>query len=79
MFVVQNASLNMHYSPSLGNLVSDWLRAKRALPWMRKKVLERKIKMDDGVDISFASKGTDIFTDLWEAQPRLWDPEGYCS
>ena len=35
--------------------------------------------MDDGVDISFASKGTDIFTDLWEAQPRLWDPEGYCS
>ena len=25
------------YSPSSANIVSDWLRAKRALLWMRKK------------------------------------------
>ena len=35
---------------------------------------EIKIKMDDGVDTSFASVGTDTFFDLWEAQPCLWDP-----
>ena len=39
MFGVQKASLNMflEYSPSSVNLASDWLRAKRALLWMRKK------------------------------------------
>ena len=31
--------------------------------------------MDDGVDASLASEGTDLFVDLWEAQPCLWDPE----
>ena len=36
---------------------------------------EIKIKMDDGVDISLTSDGTDLFVDLWEAQPCLWDPE----
>ena len=36
---------------------------------------EIKIKMDDSVDISLASKGTDLFADLWKAQPGLWDPE----
>ena len=36
---------------------------------------EIKIKMDDGVDISLASEGIDLFVDLWEAQPCLWDPE----
>ena len=41
-----------------------WLRAKRALLWMRKKGLEIKIKMDDGADISLASEGTDPFVDL---------------
>ena len=36
---------------------------------------ERKIKRDDGVDTSLASDETDLFVDLWEAQPCLWDPE----
>ena len=36
---------------------------------------EIKIKMDDGVDTSLGSQGTDLFVDLWEAQPCLWDPE----
>ena len=36
---------------------------------------EIKINMDDGVAISLASKGIDLFVDLWEAQPCLWDPE----
>ena len=31
-----------------------------------------KIKMDDSVDTSLASEGTDLFVDLWEAQPCLW-------
>ena len=31
--------------------------------------------MDDGVDTSLASEGTDLFVDLWEAQLCLWDPE----
>ena len=30
---------------------------------------EIKNKMDDLVDISLASEGTDIFDDLWETQP----------
>ena len=43
MFVVQKTSLNMfgEYSLSLVNLASDWLRAKRALLWMRKKEEEK--------------------------------------
>ena len=36
---------------------------------------EIKRKMDDGVDTSLASEGIDLFVDLWEAQPCLWDPE----
>ena len=36
---------------------------------------EEEIKMDDGVDISLASEGIDVFVDLWEAQPCLRDPE----
>ena len=36
---------------------------------------EIKIKMDDGVDTSLASEGIDLFVDLREAQPFLWDPE----
>ena len=32
---------------------------------------EIKIKIDDGVDTSLASKGIDLFVDLWEAQPCL--------
>ena len=76
MFVVQKASLKMFwgYSPSSANLVSDWLKAKTALPCMRKKKKKKK-KMDDGVDTSLASEGTDQFVDLWEAQPCLRDPE----
>ena len=34
-----------------------------------------KIKMDDGVDTSLASEGFDLFVDLWETLPYLWDPE----
>ena len=36
---------------------------------------KKKRKMDDCVDISLASEGTDLFVDLWEAQTCLWDPE----
>ena len=37
---------------------------------------EIKIKMDDGVArSSLASEGFNLFVDLWEAQPCLWDPE----
>ena len=36
---------------------------------------ERKGKMDHGADTSLASGGIDLFVDLWEAQPCLWDPE----
>ena len=32
--------------------------------------------MDDGVNTSLVSEGTDLFVDLWGAQPNcLWDPE----
>ena len=30
---------------------------------------EIKIKVDDGAVASLASEGTDLFVDLWEAQP----------
>ena len=33
---------------------------------------EIKIKMDDSIDTSLALEGTDLFVDLWEAQPCLW-------
>ena len=36
---------------------------------------EIKIKMVDRVSTSLASEGTDLYVDLWEAQPCLWDPE----
>ena len=39
----------------------------------------RKVTMDDCVDTSLASGGTDTFVDLWEAQPCLWDPDLYTS
>ena len=34
---------------------------------------ERKRKVDDDVDTSLASEGTDLFVGLWEAQPYDWD------
>ena len=39
MFGIQKASFKLfrEYSPSSANTASDWLRAKRALLWMRKK------------------------------------------
>ena len=40
---------------------------------------EIKIKMHDGVDVSLASEGIDLFVDLWEAQPCFWNPEWYSS
>ena len=70
IFGIQKASLNMfwEYSPSSANITSDWLRAKSS------PVDEEEIKMD-GVDISLASKGIDLFVDLWDVQLCLWDPE----
>ena len=53
------------YSPLIA---SDWLKALKAHMWMRKK-------MDDCVDSSLTSEGIDLFVDLWEAQPCLWDPQ----
>jgi len=34
---------------------------------------EIKVKMDDGVDISFACSKTDLFVYLGQAQPCVWD------
>ena len=53
-------------STSSANIASDWLRAKRALLWMRKKKKKKK-RMTVSI--------LDLVVDLWEAQPRLWDPE----
>ena len=63
VFGVQNASLDMlwEYSPSSANLASDWLRAKRALLWMRMKGLEIERKVDDDADTSLASESSDLF------------------
>ena len=36
---------------------------------------ERKRKMDDGVDLSLASEGINLFVDLRGAQLCLWDTE----
>ena len=36
---------------------------------------EIKIKMDDSVDTSLASEGTDLFVDVWGVHPCHWDPE----
>ena len=36
---------------------------------------KKEKKMDDRVDASLASEGIDLFVDLWEAQPCLWDPK----
>ena len=33
------------------------------------------MKMDDGVDTSLALERTDLFVDLWEAQPCFRDPD----
>ena len=45
IYGVQKASLHMfwEYSPCSTNLASDWLRAKRALLWMRKKEKQKWI------------------------------------
>ena len=81
---VQKSAFHMlwEYLPSSVNLASDWLRKKRVLLWKVEKkesspvdVEEIKIKMDNSVDTSLASEGIDLFVDLWEAQPCLWDPE----
>ena len=66
IFGVKKASLNIfwEYSPSSANIASDWLRAKSS-PADEE---ERNRKMYDGVYTSFASEGTDLFVDLWEAQ-----------
>ena len=67
IFGAQKASLNMfwEYSPSSANIASDWLRAESS-PVNEEEI---KIKMDDSVDTSLAWEGTDLFVDLWEAQP----------
>ena len=41
----------------------------------KKKKKKRRKKKDDEVDTSLASEGIDLFVDLWEAQPCVWDPE----
>ena len=69
MLGVQKASLNMlwEYSTNSANLTFDWLRAKQSSPVDEAK---RKRKMDDGIDISLASGGTDLFVDL-SLRPRM--------
>ena len=53
------------YPPSWANIASDWLRAESS-PGNEEEI---KIKMDDRVDTSLAWEGTDLFVDLWKAQP----------
>ena len=37
---------------------------------------KEKTKMDDRIDTSLTSEGSDLFVDLWEAQPNcLRDPK----
>ena len=36
---------------------------------------EIEIKMDDCVARFFTRFGGNLFVDLWEAKPCLWDPE----
>ena len=71
IFRVQKALFSMfwEYSPISANIASDWLRAESS------HVNEEEIKMDDCVDTSLALEGINLFVDLWEAQPCLWDPE----
>ena len=77
IFGVRKAFLNMFWecSPSSANIASDWLRAESS-PVNEEEI---KIKLDDRVDTSLASEGIDLFVDLREAQPCLWDPEWYSS
>jgi len=63
------------YAQSTGAVISEQ-ESKESSPVDEE---ERKMKIDDGVDISIASEGIDLFVDLWEAQPCLWDPERYSS
>ena len=72
MFGVQKASLNLlwEYSPISANLASDWLRANESSPVDEEEI---KIKIDDGVDSSLVLERNDLFVDLLEAQPCLWD------
>jgi len=49
--------------------------SKQSSPVDEEERTKRKRKMDDSVDISLTSEGTDPFVDLWEVQPCLWDPE----
>ena len=59
--------MSWEYSPSSVNIASDWLGAKSS-PVDEEEI---KTKMDDDVDTSLASEGTDLFVDLWKAQPCL--------
>jgi len=59
-------------SPNSADLAFDWLRANSS-PVDEEERTERK--MDDSVDISLALEGIDLFVDLWEVQPCLWDLE----
>ena len=34
-----------------------------------------RTNMVEGVDTSLASERNDVFDDVWEAQPCVWDPE----
>ena len=53
------------YSPNSVNIASDWLKAESS------PADEEEIKMDDGVDTSHTSEGTDPFVDL---SPTFVDP-----
>ena len=79
MFAILKPSLNTfwEYSPSSANLASGGLVENKERSPVGEE--ERKRKMDDGVDTSLASEGTDLFVDLWEGQLCLWDPECYSS
>ena len=74
MFGVQNVSPNMFWDFSAGSaiLVSNWLRAKRGLLWMRKKEKEKEKKRMMVLTVQSLRRE---FVDLWVAQPCLWVPE----
>ena len=61
-----------NYSPYSTNLASDWLRTESS-PVDEEERRKKGVTVAPGTP--HASEGICLFVDLWEAQPRLGDPE----
>ena len=66
MFGVQKPLLSILWkdSPSSANLPLSPTESKESSPLDEEEIITKKRKMDDGVDISLVSEGTDLFVDL---------------